>query len=237
MPTYTRFDKMPVRNGRETIFLKETGHCRSLFKVHVRKLVNGLLNSHGGVIYFGVNLEGIITGLHISRKDEDEYRLAVDHTISKFLPLVGANLYRLSFLTLQERNHHNDVSSYKIIELKVSVGNLGDIYEDGDAKVFIMDNLSLIGPLHPQELRELILLKHKEAMEGTEEVAKFATPHLEQARNKVRSKKVSAPGTLFSVAEVLEDKTPPRKVVTPRRRIVKSVVNRSVISYDQDNSF
>ena len=138
MTSYTRFNRMPVRNGRETVFMKETGSCRGLFKVHVRKLVNGLLNSHGGIIYFSVTLDGIITGLRISRKEEVEFRLAVDHTIRKFSPLVSADLYRISFLPLRERNHPSESSSYKLIELTNSVGKLGDIYEDGESKMIII---------------------------------------------------------------------------------------------------
>ena len=37
----------------------------------------------------------------ISRKEEDDFRLAIDHTIGRFLPLVSADLYRLTFLTLR----------------------------------------------------------------------------------------------------------------------------------------
>ena len=158
--------------------------------------MNGLLNSHGGVIYFGVTTDGIITGVRISRKEEDDFRLAIDQTIGQFLPLVSADLYRLSFITLKAHHHH-----YKIIELKVSVGKVGDIYEDGEAKVFIIDNTLLIGPLWPQELRELILLKYKEATESAEDVAKFETPHLAVARAAAKSKMSVPSTTLFSVRE------------------------------------
>ena len=199
MASHTRYDKMPVRADRETVFVKETGNCKSQFKVHVRNLVNGLLNSHGGVVYFGVTNEGIMTGLRISRKEEDDFRLAVDHTIGRFLPLVSADLYRLTFITLRGRGHHDDVS-HKIIELKVSVGKVGEIYEDGEGKVVIIDKGLVIGPLHPQELRELVLLKYKEAMEGAEEVAKFATPHLAKEKAAARNKVATLKSTVVSAS-------------------------------------
>lgn len=179
-----RFTKVPKKDGRETIFILETGSPRGEFRETVRKYVNGLLNSHGGVLYFGTDINGTATGVPISRKGEDEYKLAVDHTIGSFSPFIGSSLYKLSFIDLVEKN--NRYCDYKIIELKVSVGELGEIYEDGFKKVYIVDTGDLIGPLYPQELKELILLKYKESIEGAEEALKFTTPNLAAVRAKAK---------------------------------------------------
>ena len=193
-----RFSLMQIKDGRETVFIRETGCAKGLFKDTVRKYANGLLNSHGGIIYFGIDPNGTIVGMKISRKEEDDFRLSIDHTIGSFQPFISGNLYRLTFIPLQVQNQ---VSDYKVIELKVSVGEIGEIYEDGLSKVYIIDSSSLIGPLYPQELKELIILKYKESMEGAEEANKYMTPHLAVARATAKSRKVSAENKLDSIVE------------------------------------
>lgn len=178
-----KFNVLKVKEGRETVFIKEIGYPKGQFKEDVRRYANGLLNSHGGVIYFGVNSCGQVLGSRISRKDEDDYRLAVDHAFGSFQPFVTASHYRLSFLEVKDGSRTNT-----IIELKVSVGEIGEIYEDGCLKVYLVDAGSLIGPLYPQELKELILLKYKESLEGAEQAARFATPNLAVAREKAKKK-------------------------------------------------
>lgn len=219
---YTRFDKLPLREGRETILVREPGMAKGEFKVHVRKLVNGLLNSHGGVIYFGVDNTSIMTGIRINRKEEDDFRLAVDHTIGAFMPLVPNDLYRLTFLPLKEKNRVHDESNLKLIELKVSVGKMGEIYDDGTHSVYIIDTSIVIGPLHPQELRELILLKYKECMEGAEEVKKFATPNLAVARTTGRIPKSNLPIT--NVRGKISKPPTLQSVVVSRPPTMRSVV-------------
>ena len=192
-----RFTFMQIKDGRETVFIRETGNAKG-FKDSVRKYANGLLNSHGGIIYFGIDPNATIIGMKISRKEEDDFRLSIDHTIGSFQPFISGNLYRLTFIPLQVQNQ---VSDYKVIELKVSVGEIGEIYEDGLSKVYIIDATSLIGPLFPQELKELIILKYKESIEGAEEANKYMTPHLAVARATAKSKNISDTNKLYSIIE------------------------------------
>ena len=153
---------------------------------------NGLLNSQIDVIYFGVTKTGIAGGIVISHKQEDEYRLACDRVISNFEPFVSANHYRLTFLSIE---NNRGQSRLMIIELKVSVGDLGEIYEDGHQKVYLVDETIKIGPLDPQEIKELVLLKYKESIEGAEEANNLLTPHLMKARQstKINKKKTFRP--------------------------------------------
>ena len=161
--------------------------------------MNAFLNSHGGVLYLGVAPNGSIIGSRISRKDEDEYRLAVDHTIGSFQPFIAASLYRLSFLPMEYDKRDGVTSDHKVIILKVSVGDIGEIYENGCSKVFIIDEGNLIGPLYPQELKELILLKYKVNIEGAEEAKKYTTPNLAAVRASARKKEV--PKKLVTISE------------------------------------
>jgi len=124
----------------------------------------------------------IVYGVSMNRKDEDEYRLMCDRTIGSFMPLVGMGNYSLKFWPVLKKGS----SDYKVVELKVSVGQKGEIYEDGLMKVYLVDTGLLIGPLHPQEIKELVLLKHKENIEGAEEARRFMTPAITEAKAKAR---------------------------------------------------
>ncbi|XP_066931959.1 microtubule-associated protein RP/EB family member 1-like [Clytia hemisphaerica] len=196
-----RFSKIESKAGRETIFIETIGFAKGAFQEEVRLWSNGLLNSHGGVIYFGVNSSGIIKGKLISRKEEDDLRLAVDRTFGHFQPFVSSQHYRLSFVPLD--------GGYRYIELKVSIGEMGEIYEDGRQQVYIIDAAKLIGPLHPQELQELILLKYKQSIEGAEEAAKYCTPNLHRAKSLARTAKKPA-----VLSPIVENNTPPSTSVT-----------------------
>ena len=77
--SFPRYSKFFEKDGRETVFLEDIGNASSAFRINIRNYANGLLNSHGGIIYFGVDASGKILGKKISRKEEDEYRLTIDH--------------------------------------------------------------------------------------------------------------------------------------------------------------
>ena len=87
-----RLSFMTSKEGRETVFIRNAGHPKDMFNDLVRKNVNGLLNSHGEVIYVGVVPDRNIVGLRINRKGEEDFRLSVDHTIGSFMPFVSAKV-------------------------------------------------------------------------------------------------------------------------------------------------
>ena len=89
------------------------------------------------------------------------------------------------------------------------------------------DTGDLIGPLYPQELKELILLKYKESMEGAEEALKFTTPNLAAVRAKAKiAKSVHKPqkSTLEKIPKVINLDTPsPVKEKTKKKRREKKI--------------
>jgi len=195
-----RYTKIEEKTGRETVFFPT---LTSNYQQQIRMYANGLLNSHGGVIYIGVGTQGLVTGLSISRKDEDRYRLAIDRVFSCFQPFVSSQHYRLNFLEVTDSSSK---SNFVVIEIKVSVGDIGEIYEDGQQSVYLVDEKVLIGPLFPQELKELILLKYKEVIEGAEEVNRYLTPNLATARKQAKiSTATKRMKPLEIIAESYED--------------------------------
>ena len=67
------------------------------FREVIGPMFCGLLNSHGGSLYFGVTLEGEATGADIPQKREDDLRLKIDQLVIDFHPLVPTANYTLSF--------------------------------------------------------------------------------------------------------------------------------------------
>ena len=150
-----------------------------------------------------------------------------------FQPFISATHYRVSFIEVTDKP---STTNLKIIEIKVSVGDLGEIYEDGMFSVYIIDNKNLIGPLLPQELKELIILKYKDSIEGAEEARRYATPNLAIARETAKQKKVSQCAQLSSIIEeVVNDVDRDRKglKVNDDKRYTTEVNNRKrkLVSY------
>ncbi|XP_065677769.1 uncharacterized protein LOC100215136 isoform X3 [Hydra vulgaris] len=212
-----RYSNIKVKEGREVVFLESIGYPGGSFKDKVRSYCNAFLNSHGGILYFGCGSDGCIYGGNITRKMEDDYRLAFDSVVRNFVPFVPVDKYRLSFLFI---DNEKDLA---IIEIKVSIGDVGEIYEDGLCNVYIIDCGSLVGPLYPQELRELILLKYKESVEGAEEAKKFFTPNIIQAREKV--KLTSQKRKLEPIVEESTAKVPPINIVKINRGLDKEIID------------
>ncbi|XP_065651821.1 uncharacterized protein LOC100215136 isoform X4 [Hydra vulgaris] len=228
-----RYSNIKVKEGREVVFLESIGYPSGSFKDKVRSYCNAFLNSHGGILYFGCGSDGCIYGGNITRKTEDDYRLAFDSVVRNFVPFVPVDKYRLSFLFIE---NEKDLA---IIEIKVSIGDVGEIYEDGLCNVYIIDCGSLVGPLYPQELRELILLKYKESVEGAEEVKKFFTPNIIQAREK--AKLTSQKRKLEPIAEESRAKVPPINIVKINRGLSKQFIDltqssKSILSDKQHSS-
>jgi hypothetical protein len=56
------------------------------------------LNTDGGTIYFGVEDDGYIAGIHIGRKERDLLRLRIDAAISAYRPQVDPDIVKVDFV-------------------------------------------------------------------------------------------------------------------------------------------
>lgn len=64
---------------------------KNFSKLDLRTCLNyicGFLNSYGGTLYFGINDDGIVKGMVLSRKDIDEFQIGLDISLRNFTPKV-----------------------------------------------------------------------------------------------------------------------------------------------------
>ncbi|XP_065062607.1 uncharacterized protein LOC135689351 [Rhopilema esculentum] len=152
---------------KDTIFISDA----TRFQQDVRRNSNGLINANGGVIYFGITTSGRVEGVYVSRTREDEYRLTVDCTIGSFQPFYAPFNYRIIF-------HPINKTDYKVIELKISAGAPGQIYEDGQQKLYLFSDNEVLGPLWPLEIQHLVKKRFQESLKSFTGLESYTTPAL-----------------------------------------------------------
>ncbi|XP_031562402.1 schlafen-like protein 1 [Actinia tenebrosa] len=152
-------DHYKERIGVMYFFFKNIGYPSGEFANTIREYGNALLNTKGGFLVFGVQENGRINGLNISRQNEDLYRLSLDRELRNFTPAVSPNLYRLSVVKVGYMSN--------IMEVRISAGPIGEMYQNQYEQVYIVKNRKLVGPLWPQELKALIIQKYKEELQAT----------------------------------------------------------------------
>lgn len=54
----------------------------------VASYICAFLNSYGGELYFGINDNGIVKGIQLSRKDIDDFQVNLDICLRNFNPTV-----------------------------------------------------------------------------------------------------------------------------------------------------
>ena len=51
----------------------------------ITKYICAFLNVRGGILYLGINDQGIVKGIYLNRKKRDEFQLEIDQNLKKFL--------------------------------------------------------------------------------------------------------------------------------------------------------
>ena len=75
----------------------------------------------------------MVYGQHVSRKEEDVYKLCIDEVMKKMHPMVCPSRYRVSFVPVDMRSYRS--SSYFVLEIRVSNGEPYLMYEDSRHEV------------------------------------------------------------------------------------------------------
>ena len=66
------------------------------------KYINAFLNTNGGVCYFGIDDDGVVYGVHLSRSDRDAIRLHVDGIVESFWPAVDTRTCAIVFVPVAD---------------------------------------------------------------------------------------------------------------------------------------
>ncbi|CAH3156906.1 unnamed protein product [Porites lobata] len=143
-------------------YFEKPGFPSGPFKKVVSKYMNGLLNTKGGVLVFGVRPRtGEIIGCRLSREEEDHLKLEVDQEIRAMRPTVSPNLCRFTVIPLMKE------SSAFIITIKIGAAPIGETYMNSLEQMFVVRKRELFGPLIPQEIKELVIAKYREEISSS----------------------------------------------------------------------
>ncbi|XP_044170182.1 uncharacterized protein LOC114967744 [Acropora millepora] len=141
-------------------FFREIGSPSNFRKI-INQHINGLLNTNGGVLVFGVEPKNArILGLQVSREGEDLLKRDLDSTLSSMCPTVSPNLCRVEVSQLQD-------APRIVVVIKISPGPIGDLFINACQQVFIIRRRELFGPLFPQEIKELVIAKYREEISSS----------------------------------------------------------------------
>lgn len=104
----------------------------------------GFLNSFGGTLLFGVNDDGVVRGVQLTRRDIDSFQINLDISLRSFIPSVIPDQVTLSFYPLiQPQNGQSDASQRYVVEIVVMPSPPGFFYVTDRQEFFIKKHGSL----------------------------------------------------------------------------------------------
>ena len=138
-------------------YFEKPGLPSGIFRQIITKHVNGLLNTKGGVLVFGVvpNTGKIVGCNIISREQEDLYKLELDQEVRTTRPTVSPSLCRFVITRLED-------APLCVMEIKIGAGPIGEMYMNYSEEVYVIRKRKLFGPLIPQEIKDLVIAKYRE---------------------------------------------------------------------------
>ena len=106
---------------------------KAIVDKYIDEYVNVYLNTNGGIVYFGVENDGQVSGVRLDRKQRDDLRTRVDQVVKEFAPSVDPDLYSLHFVPVVGEGAAPDLY---VVELHVSKGR-ESLYWTGSQKAWV----------------------------------------------------------------------------------------------------
>jgi hypothetical protein len=106
---------------------------KAIVDKHVEEYVNAFLNTDGGIIYFGIEDNGQVRGIRLSRSQRDVLRTQIDQIVHKFSPSVEPKLCQVSFVQVVGDQIDPDTC---IVEIHVLKGT-EPLYLTGSQKAYL----------------------------------------------------------------------------------------------------
>jgi len=154
-------DEYPHDEDRTREFKANQMDGKIGWKELTAKNVSAFLNSEGGSLFFGINDDGIITGVAADRAKRDKVRLDFDNMMKAFQPVVAPQLY--SFEMHLAHNPADPDKEMYVVQIRVHPGAQTDVYFTGgsssqafrrhDGSTYAMD-ATLIKERHTKSLRD-----------------------------------------------------------------------------------
>ncbi len=134
-PTFRLGEQVEREEDYECEFKAITGHKPFNRIKDVSEYITAFLNSEGGTIYFGIENNGIVSGLLMSRKDRDETRTFIDHKVQEIDPSIDPSLVRVEFFPVYDKGQRRD--DLCVLIVSVERGSEPVYYERQGVKAWV----------------------------------------------------------------------------------------------------
>ena len=126
--------------------------AKAILDKYAEEYINAFLNASGGIVYFGIEDDGRICGVHLDRNRRDELRKGIDQIVMRFFPSVDPELYSIDFSLVLENEVPSDLY---VIALKISKG-AAKLYWTGSQRVWLRRDGSN-SPMPPDMIERRLL--------------------------------------------------------------------------------
>ncbi|OMJ90467.1 hypothetical protein SteCoe_7169 [Stentor coeruleus] len=104
--------------------------------------VSAFLNTEGGILFYGIKDNGVVEGISLSRKDRDQFTLALDNIFQKFNPQITHEDYQITFKQVKDKNY-KDINDLYVIEFRVNKGKKDSVYFTHKNETYIRRDASV----------------------------------------------------------------------------------------------
>jgi predicted HTH transcriptional regulator len=142
-PYYVLKEELKKYEDRKTEFKS----CKNIFRVHtaadiVAPYVSAFLNTEGGILFYGIKDNGVVEGISLTRKQRDQFCLALDSNFQKFNPQITHDEYQITFKPIKDKNF-KEIQDLYVIEVRVSKGKKDSLYFTHKNETYIRRDASI----------------------------------------------------------------------------------------------
>lgn len=121
--------------------------CKTTFRVAVAAdiiapYISAFLNTEGGILFYGIKDSGVVEGISLSRKQRDQFCLALDANFQKFNPQILHDDYQITFKPVKDKGF-KEIPDLYVIEFRVNKGKKNSVYFTHKNETYIRRDASV----------------------------------------------------------------------------------------------
>jgi len=143
-------------------FIEDHYHEFKCLKLHldtVTKYICGFLNSKGGILYFGINNDGVVKGTDVKDFEIQSFKKKLYDGLKKFVPPIGEEEVKVNFVPVYKVNNKTLVTSIMqnsyVVEIMINKSTKSDLFFTNYRECFVKRSAS-INQLKTKEIKEYI---------------------------------------------------------------------------------
>ena len=153
MPTKNTYYLNQEVNIFEDHFNEFKQYFKKIDPYIITKYICAFLNVRGGTLYLGINDQGIVKGIHMTRKKRDEFLLELDINLKKFTPPLLPDEYLVNFCHIYTDIKKKTIMPDKyVIEIHVQKRSYNELYFSNYGECWVKKSAS-VSLLQPTEIK------------------------------------------------------------------------------------